>query len=990
MNLFLAENRNLKISFSSLLVLWVMTLYSAHAQQSLSGVVVDNTTQSPLMGVNVIVKKSNQGTVTDFDGKFTITVSANDILEFSYIGFKTVEHTVSNFNDLVISMDEDAELLSEIVVIGYGQVDKKDVTSSVVVLGEDDLNRGNIVTPENLLQGRVAGVSINTGGAPGSGSTIRIRGGASLSASNDPLIVLDGLPIDNNTIGGSRSILSTINPNEIESFSILKDASATAIYGSRASNGVIIINTKKGSRTLSVTLDSGMSYNTLVDTVDVFGAENFRALITEQFPIQVDKLGDANTNWQEEIYDNAISSNLNVSVNGALANVPTRLSLGRSIQNGLRLTSVYERNTASLSTSPNLFDNKFRVAVNANYTYERNRFASGQEGNALTFDPTQPVYDPNSPFGGFFQYHNANDDDELTTNDLTPNAPFNPVAELLQRRSVSDVYRLYGNVKLDYSMPFISGLTATVNLGLDKQDAEGTVDVSELNPLSQSDGSIIGSMSRYTNAQNNQLFDGYLNYKHLFGEIDLDVTTGYSYQKFESDRYNSNELLDDGIDSEPVTNIDPDLVLLAYFGRLNLSIQDTFLLTLTYRRDGTSRFAKKNRWGNFPSVAFAWKANQSLLANTKIVSQLKFRLGWGITGQQGIGSDNRTIHLDNYIRGIPSSQYQFGSSTIPIGVPQFRNEDLKWEETTTHNAGVDLGLSNDRFTASVDVFRKESSDLLVEAAVPDGSNFGNSGFQNIGEFTTEGVEVLLQGDIFKSNDNSFNVHASINASIIRREITKLFQNEDILTGSAGGGTGTNVQIFRVGYTPNSFYVYKQIYGSDGFPIENTYADLNGDNVINNNDRYVHNNGDPTTSFGFASTLSYKNLDLSFNLRALVGNYVYNNVNSSRAQYALLNNAVPNNIPTSVLETNFIRTENVVLSDAFVENASFLKLDNISLGYQFKNVFSSAINFRLSGSVQNVFTLTKYTGLDPEVFNDGIDDTIYPRPRTFLLNVKIQF
>jgi hypothetical protein len=497
-------------------------------------------------------------------------------------------------------------------------------------------------------------------------------------------------------------------------------------------------------------------------------------------------------------------------------------------------------------------------------------------------------------------------------------------------------------------------------------------------------------MSRYTNAQNNQLFDGYLNYKHLFGEIDLDVTTGYSYQKFESDRYNSNELLDDGIDSEPVTNIDPDLVLLAYFGRLNLSIQDTYLLTLTYRRDGTSRFAKKNRWGNFPSVAFAWKADQSLFANSDLVSLLKFRLGWGITGQQGIGRNNRTIHLDNYIRGIPSSQYQFGSRAIPIGVPQFRNEDLKWEETTTYNAGVDLGLLNDRFTASVDVFRKESSDLLVEAAVPDGSNFGNSGFQNIGEFTTEGVEVLLQGDIIKSNNDGFSVHASVNASLIRREITSLFQNEDILTGRAGGGTGTDIQIFRIGYTPNSFYVYKQIYDSDGFPIENTYADLNGDNVINNNDRYIHQNGDPTASFGFASTLSYKNLDLSFNLRALVGNYVYNNVNSSRAQYSLLNNAVPNNIPNSVLETNFVRTENVILSDVFVENASFLKLDNISLGYQFKDVFSSAIDFRLSGSVQNAFTLTKYTGLDPEVFNNGIDDTIYPRPRTFLLNAKIQF
>lgn len=989
MSSFLVKSICAKFTIVFLYFLATLFSISLQAQQKFSGVVLDIDDKTPLIGVNVIVNQTNIGTVTDFEGSFSISASVGDVIVFSFLGFKNVEHTVSSFDSIEIYMSEDFDLLSEIIVIGYGGVEKKDITGAVVSLNKEDLNRGNVVTPENLLQGRVAGLSINTGGEPGSGSVIRIRGGASLSASNDPLIVLDGLPIDNNTIGGSRSILSTINPNEIESFSILKDASATAIYGSRASNGVIIINTKKGSKALSVSIDSGVSYNTLANSIDVFNANEFRALITERYPTQVDKLGDSDTNWQDEIYEETISSNLNVSLNGSIANVPTRLSIGRSLQNGLRLTSVYERNTASISTNPNLFDNKLRIGVNANYSYERNRFASGQEGNALTFDPTQPVYDPTSPFGGFFQYHNDTDG-ELTKGDLTPNAPFNPVAELLQRKSVSDVYRLYGNIKVDYSVPFILGLTATVNLGLDKQDAEGTVDVSELNPLSQRDGSIIGSKSAYSNAQRNELFDGYLNYKNSFGNSDFDVTAGYSYQRFKSERFNSNELLDDGVDSEPLTNIDPDLVLLAYFSRFNLSIRDRYLLTLTYRRDGTSRFSKKNRWGDFPSVAIAWKANQDLFPNSETLSLLKFRLGWGITGQQDIGRRNLTLHLDNYIRGIPVSQYQFGNNPIQIGVPSFRNEDLKWEETTTYNAGVDIGLFESRFTASIDLFRKESSDLLVYAAVPDGSNFGNSGFQNIGEFTADGLEILLQGDVVKSKNDGFKLKASFNASFIRREIKNLFQNEDILIGSAGGGTGNNIQIHRVGYTPNSFFLYKQIYDLNGYPIESTYADLNGDNVINNEDRYIHHNSDPMASFGFASTLSYNKFDLSFNLRALVGNYVYNNVNSSRAQYSLLNNAVPNNIPKSVLETNFIMTENVILSDAFVENASFLKMDNITLGYHFDNIFSTNVGLNLSGSVQNVFTITKYSGLDPEVFNNGIDNAIYPRPRTFLLNANIQF
>jgi len=995
LNHLLSKNRVKK--YQNYILLLVLFTYSiaAQSQNSLKGSVVTSVDKTPLIGVTVLVKNKNKGVVTDFDGAFSLTVDKGDTLVFSYLGFKTVEHIIENFSNLAITMEEDSESLSEIVLIGYGSTKKKDVTGSIVSLKKKDLNKGNIVTPENLLQGRVAGLSINTGGSPGSGSTIRIRGGSFLNASNDPLIVIDGLPIDNNAIGGSRSILSTINPNEIASFTILKDASAAAIYGSRASNGVIIITTKRGSKKLKIDISSSTSYHTLSNKLDIFKADEYRALITRERPDLLPRLGSASTDWQEEIYDNAISSSTNVSINGAIfEGLPVRLSVGNSIQNGLRLTSAYERNSVSFSANPKLFDDKLKISINSNYSHERNRFASGQEGNALTFDPTQPVYDANSPFGGYFQYlvdGTGDNNGILNQNDLISLAPLNPVAELLQRKSISKVNRIYGNVKFDYRLHFFPEMSIVVNLGLDSQDADGSVNVSDLNPLTQNDGSIIGSSSEYRNTQENLLFDGYLNYKKLFGSLNVDLTAGYSYQKTEKYFFNTNELLDDSVDSEPLTTIDPNLVLLAYFTRLNLSLHDKYLLTLTYRRDGASRFARKNRWGNFPSAAFAWKMNEDLFKENSSISELKLRLGWGITGQQDIGRDALTLYLDNYVRGNPSSQYQFGNTIIPIGIPVFRNEDLKWEETTTYNAGIDFGILEDRYTASIDFFRKESADLLVDAAVADGSNFSNEGIQNIGEFTSQGVEMLIQGDIIKGETNQFNLNASVNGSIIRTELTSLKQNQDLYTGDIGGGTGGKAQIHRVGYAPNSFFVYKQVYGLDGFPIEGTYADLNGDNIINEEDKYVHHNAAPSASLGFASTMSYKNFDFSFNLRAVLGNYVYNNVNSSRAQYNLLKNSlVVSNIPKSVLQTNFKNTENVILSDVFIENASFLKIDNVTLGYNFKKLFNSKFNVRLSGSVQNLLTITNYTGLDPEVFNKGIDNTIYPRPRTFLINANIQF
>ncbi|ULC60362.1 SusC/RagA family TonB-linked outer membrane protein [Flaviramulus sp. BrNp1-15] len=973
------------------LLLLCFSVMSFAQQLTVSGFVTDEVDGSPIPGVNIIVKNTNNGVTTDFDGKYQIQANQNDILVFSFLGYETVEATVLS-STINIVLKEDTQNLDEIVVIGYGTTTVKDATGSVTAVTSKDFNKGNIVTPENLLNGRVAGLTINTGGDPGAGSTIRIRGGASLDASNDPLIVIDGLPIDNNTIGGSRSVLSTINPNDIDSFSVLKDASATAIYGSRASNGVIIITTKRGSKNLSANLDMQMGINTLTNTVDVFSADELRSVVAEQNPSLLPLLGNANTDWQKEIYRTGITSNLNLSIQGSLFDkLPARLSIGRTIQEGLRLTSKFERNTGSITLNPTFFDDHLKVSLNANGSFEKNRFAAGEEGNAITFDPTQPVYDSNSPFGGYFQYYNEdyNADGIINQDDLVSLAPFNPVANLLQNRSISEVKRIYGNIKFDYNFHFFPDLSAVVNIGYDEQSADGYVKISSENPLTQADGSILGSDSNYTNYQKNVLFDGYLAYNKELGKFNIDATVGYSFQKFDSDQYNTNELLDDTEASEPTLNIDPDLVLIGYFGRANFDFSNKYLLTLSYRRDGTSRFSEDNRWGNFPAAAFAWKINEDFFPDSETFSSLKLRLGWGITGQQDVGRDNSDLYFSRYVRGLPASQYQFGDQIIPIGIPQFRNEGLKWEETTTYNAGFDFGLINDRFTGSIEAFYKESTDLLANTSISDGSNFSNAGFQNVGDFSTQGLEFAISGDVIKKEN--FNWNVNFNTTLIKIQMDKLALDVDQETGGIAGGTGGNIQLRRVGFNPFSFFVYKQIYNAEGQPIEGAYADLNGDNQITPEDRYLYRKGVPDVTMGFLSNMSYKNFDLSFNLRASIGNYIYNNVNSIRAQYNLLqNNAVVSNLTTSVLDSGFNLTEDVLRSDYYVENGSFLRMDNITLGHTFNKLFSENSSFRISASVQNVFVITNYSGLDPEVFEQGIDNTIYPRPRTYTIGANFRF
>lgn len=972
-------------SIRIILVLLLLPL-SIFAQQTITGKVTEESTGEGLPGVDIIVKGTTRGTSTDFDGNYSLdNINTDDVLIFSFMGYSTTEVVVTTNQTINVALNEDTESLDEVVVIGYGTTTIKDATGSVAAITSKDFNKGNVVTPASLISGRVAGVSVTTDGSPGGGSAIRIRGGSSLSASNDPLIVIDGLPISNSGVGGSRSALASINPNDIDSFSVLKDASATAIYGSRASNGVIIITTKKGKRTFQASFDVKVGYQTLANKIDVFSADDFRNLIAEreglgQSGISTAQLGNANTDWQEEIYHESLTADKAFSMSGMLFDkVPTRLSLGHTGQPGLRRTSNFERSNVSLSLNPTFLEDHLKVNLNTNLSYEKNRFADGVEGAALRMDPTQPVYNSSSPFGGYFEYH---------TNGEPDNAPRNPVASLYQNRNESNVKRFYGNMEFDYKFHFLPELRAVVNLGYDSSDGKGQSmrPTESINSFRTGNNQpFLGSESNYTSYAKNTLLDGYLVYNKDFDKTNVEFTAGYSYQKFEGKGFTTGELRDP--DSESDVNTNPDIVLIGFFGRTNLSFNDKYLLTLSYRRDGTSRFSEDNRWGNFPAAAFAWKmSEEDFLKDSKVFSNLKMRLGWGITGQQDISASY--AYLGRYITGNSVSQYIFGGTPITVGIPQSRFEDIKWEETTTYNVGFDYGLFDGKFSGSLEAYLKESKDLLANVAVADGSNFSNAGFQNIGTFTSKGIEFAIGTDIYDTEDFKWDVNYNVN--FVRTEIDELALGQDLETGGISGGTGSRVQLHREGFSPNSFYVFKQLYDASGNPVEGAYADLNQDGIINTSDKYIYKKPSADVTMGLQSSLNYKKFDLSFSLRASIGNYIYNNVNSSLAQYNLLQATTAlGNIPTSVLETNFNETAEVLLSDHYIENASFLKMDNITLGYDFGKSKNSAISTRLWAGVQNVFTVTNYSGLDPEVFN-GIDNTIYPRPRTFLMGANIKF
>ena len=957
------------------------------AQRKITGTVTDASSGDPLIGANILVVGTGEGAVTDLDGKYELTVPAGATrLQYSYTGYTSQEIEIGASSTIDVRLSP-GETLEEVIVIGYGTTKKSDLTGAVTAVTSKDFIRGNIATPEQLVNGKIAGVQITTnGGAPGSGSRIRIRGGSSLNASNDPLIVIDGVPLDNGGISGAANPLSFINPNDIESFNILKDASATAIYGSRASNGVIIITTKKGVRDgkLNVNFSSLLSSSKKINTVDVLSAQEFRRVINEVGTAQQKALlGTVSTDWQEEIYRTATVSDNNLSLTGSLGSIPFRASAGYLSQPGILKRDKLDRITGSLGLSPVFLDDKLKVDINLKATNSRSFFANqGAIGSAVTFDPTKPVRGAVSEFDGYFEWL-----DPATKN---PNnlAPRNPVALLETRDDESNANRIIGNVQLDYRFHFLPELRANLNLGLDQSSSSGDIFVPATAAQAFARG---GQVANYSQDKKNQLLEFYLNYaKELPGiKSKFDVMAGYSWQDFVNEGY-SLDLSESKRDTFTDIEFKTQNTLVSFFGRLNYSLMDRYLLTVTLRRDGSSRFSPDTRWGLFPSAAFAWRiSEEAFLRDNGVISDLKLRLGYGVTGQQDIGSDYP--YLARFTPGQPTAAYQFGSNFINTIRPEGYDSRIKWEETTTYNAGLDFGFLDGRISGSVDYYFKETEDLLAVINVPAGSNLRNRIFTNIGSIENRGLEITLNTVIADSRKFSWN--AGFNVTFNQNEITKLTAVEDpsflgIETGGIAGGVGNNIQIHSVGFPRNSFFVYRQVYNGEEKPLEGLFADENNDRRSTLDDRYRFKSPDPTVFLGFSSQFTFDRLSMSFVLRSNIGNYVYNNVDSERGVYRnlTLNNVLRNATP-DLLFTRF--SNNQYFSDYYIQNASFLRMDNITFGYNAGSILNSKANLQLSAIVQNVFVITKYTGLDPEI-PGGIDNNFYPRPRIISFGLNLNF
>ena len=965
------------------LLLFTMVGLSFGQGKTVTGKITSVKDGSPVANATVVVKGSGKGTSTDADGNFSIHVEkGNEVLVVTSVGFGKKEVPVGGQSVVNFTLDELQGNLNEVVVVGYGTQRKKDLTGAVATISSKDFVKGALQTPEQLIAGKVAGVQISSNsGAPGAGSRIRIRGGASLNASNDPLIVIDGVPVDNSGVPGSSNPLNMINPNDIENFTVLKDPSAAAIYGSRASNGVILITTKKGSRgKMRFNFGSQFFVQTPSSNVDVLTGDQIRDIVGTKGSGSADlaKLGTANTDWQDEIYQTAFGEDLNLSASGALLDgvLPIRISGGFLNQDGILKTSNFKRQTLSLNLNPRFFNNTLKVDMNLKGAWTQNRFANeGAIGSAIAFDPTQPVKVNSDRFGGYFTYIDPNAAG-APPRDLSPT---NPVGLLEMRDDKSNVFRSIGNLQLDYTLPFVKGLRANLNLGYDAQEGKGTVVVPDSaasayrrwettnNPFTVLHYG--GINNEYKSKRRNVLMDFYLNYVKDLKDINsrIDVMAGTGYQDFLFTTYN---YADYRYDKSKIPNSDPNFpenesqyTLISYYGRLNYTLANKYVLTASLRTDGSSRFSEDNRWGVFPSVAFAWRvSNEDFLTSSKVISDLKLRVGWGITGQQD-GIDFYG-YLPRYTLSNNSARYQLGEDTLNMQRPTAYDPNLSWETTRNINVGIDFGFYSNRITGSVDVFNRKTEDLLSRVPISLGTNFSNELLTNVGNIESNGVEFTLNATAVKNQNVTWDI--GFNFTYISPKITKLLLNEDPnfkgnQVGGIAGGTGNTIQIHSVDYRPNTYYVRKQIYDPSGAPIEGLYEDLNRDGIINSSDLYRYKSPDPQVFMGLNSGVTFGKWNAGFVSRISLGNYNYNNIESNLGVLRQVINPLGwlGNASANYLETGF--TNNQYFSDYYVQNASFFRMDNINVGYDAGEVFKN-VRLRLTANVQNAFVITNYTGL----------------------------
>ena len=974
----------------SLLLFLSFSINSFAQKKEINGTVTAQETNTPLLGVSVIIKGTSLGATSDFNGNYTVRAKFDDVLIFSYLGYQTRELKITS-TTVNVSLQEDTESLDEIVLIGYGSSKKKDLTGSVTRITEKDFQVGFVTNAEQLIANKIPGVQITpTSGRPGSGSSFLIRGGASLGASNNPLFVIDGNPIN---LSDGPGILSALNPDDISSFSVLKDAAAAAIYGSRGSNGVILITTKKGtSDALKFTLSTKASISQNIFNLSVLNGDQFRevaqtAAAVSGTPISNFNLGTANTNWQDEIYQNALTTETSMSVSGGIKGLPYRFSLGYLDQDGTLKTGNFKRTTATLNVNPVLFDGHLKINLNLKGILQDQRIADESSiFTATTFDPTQPVLDETSLFGGYWQYQ------DFASNPAVLGSHNNPVAKLKQVDSRNKSMRSIGNIQLDYKLHFFPDVRVNLNTGYDIAESSWSYFApADYFPANISNG---GNSSGDPASKTENIFlEATLNYSKEFKSITskVEALAGYSYNDFKTTNYFYPSFDVDGVlqpGSEPNFAFDiPQNTLISYFGRLIYTFNNTYIVTGTVRTDGSSRFSENNRWGIFPSVSGAWKvSDEPFLKDSKVISDLKLRVGYGVTGQQeGIGNYG---YIPIYNLGEAYIQYPIGNDFLQGINPTATDRNRKWEQSTTYNIGVDWGLFDNRISGSFEVYLRETDDLLNNVSIPSGTDFANSITKNIGSLENRGFELKINATPIQSEN--FKWYVGFNYGYNENKITSLSEDSSSDVGLFNGSLLVNT----VGYQRNTFYLYKQIYDANGNPIEDQMADLNNDGTINEKDRYRSESSVPRHNLGFNTTLNYKKLALNMAFHSNLGHYIFFNPNDNLA--SIYDGIFRGNIHTSYFDSQFTQSENAnqAFSDYYLQDASFLKMDNISLSYDLGNVFKmkNRSNFILSASVQNVFVLTNFEGGDPESpYNWGRNSGgNYTAPRTFSAALNFNF
>lgn len=1019
------------------LMVGLLCAIGATAQSiTVRGTVVDPSGE-PLIGASILAEGTSVGTATDIGGNYAINVNPDATLVFSYVGYDPQSVAVKGRTTIDVTMKENSVMLNEVVAIGYGVVKKSDATGSVAVVKPDEIEAGLATSVQDMLVGQTPGVVVTTAGGPEGGASIRVRGGSSLNASNDPLIVLDGVPLDNGGVQGMGNPLAMISPENIESMTILKDASATAIYGARASNGVIIVTTKRGkSGKPQINFSANMYINHAHKRWDVLSADEFRNLIVERFGENSDAanaLGDTSTDWQDEVLRTTVSSDYSLSIGGTAGVLPYHANISYTNSNGIIKTSKMDRLTLGFNLSPKFFQDHLSVNANVKGFYVRNQFGdAGALSSAISYDPTHPVRSDlpivggtsgqKYMFNGFYEVANVNSEGVVQLND---NASLNPVGMLENKDNYANVYRSNGNLQLDYSMHFLPELHANLNLGYDVSKTNETNATAANSAEAWKNYEHYGGGYKTDTYQfkSNTMLEFYLNYKKEFDAASqmVDVVGGYTWQRTYNEGHYSGAngnagvrtspglnyptLVDgkyymdqndatvdlvgkpfqaDGISSDGNYHWKDHLQLLSFYGRVNYGLLDRYLLTFTVRGDATSRFSKNNRWGVFPAAALAWKLNNEAFLESASgwLSDLKLRLSWGQTGQQEVGSSIN--YMPMYAIASPSVSYPngLGGWYLPVYARGY-NPDLTWETTTTYNAALDFGFLNNRITGNIEYYHRKTTDLLAFVAVPAGSSTTNMLNRNIGSLENYGVEFNIQARPIVTKDFTWTLNYNVGWN--HNEITELTGNSVFKVGGISGGNGNTVQIHAVGHPANSFYLFQQVYDENGAPLEGVYVDQNGDGQIDEADKIINKSPDPKVTMTFGSQFRWKSWDLGFNIRASIGNYVYNNVLSTKAVYNDLFAYGLNNL----VKNDHYFEQPRYMSDYYLRNASFVRCDNITLGYTWDNLINDHLRLRLFGAVQNPFVITKYKGVDPEVFG-GIDNSVYPRATVYSLGLVATF